>query len=148
MNELLTLDRLAAALYNARGLVFDPVDRRWTLPAPPLLREQHEPPPGEPVSLEAAAQWLQRESGAPLRVPIGVIGPREASSEQLAAARELGEGLAIRGYTVLCGGREGVMEAVCRGVASLRGTAIGLLPDIEPSLANPYVGIAIATGLG
>lgn len=148
MKDLLTLDRRAGALYNAHGLVLDPADRRWTPPDPPLLREQYEPPPGEPVSLEAAARWLQRESGAPLRVPIGVIGPREASSEQVAVARELGEGLALRGYAVICGGREGVMEAVCRGVASRGGLAIGLVPDAEPSFANPHVGIVIATGLG
>ena len=135
MNDTLTLDRVAGALYNAGGLVFDPVDRRWTSPDTPLAREQNEPPPGEPVSLEAAARWLQRESRAPLRVPIGVIGPREASSEQIAVAREMGEGLALRGYAVICGGREGIMAAVCEGVASCGERAIGLLP--EPIRRSP-----------
>ncbi|HVF62521.1 MAG TPA: TIGR00725 family protein [Casimicrobiaceae bacterium] len=83
-----------------------------------------------------------------LRVPIGVIGPRQASSEQLAIAYAVGEGLAARGYPVLCGGREGVMEAVCRGVASRGGIAIGLLPDGDWASANAYVTLAVATGLG
>ncbi len=148
MSRTLILDRVAGTLYDARGLAFDPVRRSWSPPTTPLQREQHEPPPGEPVSLDDAARWLQRDSGAPLRVPIGVIGPRQASSEQIEVASALGEGLALRGYAVICGGREGVMEAVCRGVASRGGAAIGLLPDADPSLANPHVGIAIATGLG
>jgi uncharacterized protein (TIGR00725 family) len=89
-----------------------------------------------------------QKNGSALRVPIGVIGPRQATSDQLVIAQALGEGLATRGYPVLCGGREGVMEAVCRGVVSRGGTAIGLLPDTDPALANPHVSVAIATGLG
>ena len=40
------------------------------------------------------------------------------------------------------------MEAVCRGASSAGGTTIGILPDAEPSFANPHVGIVIATGIG
>ena len=40
------------------------------------------------------------------------------------------------------------MEAVCRGVASAGGVAIGLLPEADPALANAYAGIVIATGIG
>jgi len=40
------------------------------------------------------------------------------------------------------------MEAVCRGASSAGGTTIGILPDADPSFANPYVGIVIATGIG
>ncbi|HEY3533783.1 MAG TPA: hypothetical protein VGL43_11740, partial [Casimicrobiaceae bacterium] len=33
-------------------------------------------------------------------------------------------------------------------VARAGGVSIGLLPDTEPALANPYVSVAIATGIG
>jgi len=40
------------------------------------------------------------------------------------------------------------MQAVCEGVARVGGTSIGLLPDADPSLANAFVGIVLATGIG
>jgi uncharacterized protein (TIGR00725 family) len=40
------------------------------------------------------------------------------------------------------------MEAVCKGVSDAGGVAIGMLPDADPSFANPHVGIVIATGIG
>ena len=143
MDDALILDRDAGALYDARGMQFSPRERQWatTADAPAV-------PPGEHVSLAEAVRWLQRESGHPLRVPIGVIGPRAATAAQLAAAETLGEGLATRGYAVVCGGREGVMEAVCRGVAARGGIAVGLTPDADPALANPHAAIVLATGIG
>ncbi len=100
------------------------------------------------MSLAEAVDWLQRESGARLRVPIGVVGPRAATPEQLAAAEAIGVGLAARGYVVLCGGRQGVMEAACRGAASRGGVAIGLTPDTDAALANAYASVVLATGIG
>jgi hypothetical protein len=52
------------------------------------------------------------------------------------------------GLTVVCGGRHGVMEAVCRGAAAHGGLTVGLLPDADPALANPHVGVVLATGIG
>jgi uncharacterized protein (TIGR00725 family) len=49
---------------------------------------------------------------------------------------------------VLCGGREGVMEAVARGVAKERGVTIGLLPEPDARAANPHLSVVVATGLG
>jgi uncharacterized protein (TIGR00725 family) len=141
----LTLDRSAGALHDRRGFLFVARERRWesgAAVAPPRAA------PPERVTLAAAVRWLQRASGHPLRVPIGVIGPRAASAEQLAAAQAVGEGLAERGYTVLCGGREGVMEAACRGVAAHGGIAVALTPDADPGLANVHAAIVIATGIG
>ena len=40
------------------------------------------------------------------------------------------------------------MEAACRGARQAGGTTIGILPGAERSAANPYVEIAIPTGLG
>ena len=64
------------------------------------------------------------------------------------AAEQTGLLLARHGLTVLCGGRAGVMEAVCRGVAEGGGLSIGLLPDTEPDAANPHVTVPLATGIG
>lgn len=82
------------------------------------------------------------------RVPIGVIGPREATQHQCALAEELGFALAQHGLQLLCGGKNGVMEAACKGHAAGGGLPIGLLPDEEWHAANPYVAIPIATGIG
>jgi uncharacterized protein (TIGR00725 family) len=40
------------------------------------------------------------------------------------------------------------MEAACRGAKEAGGTTIGILPGIDRSAANPFVDIAIPTGLG
>ena len=100
------------------------------------------------MTVEQAAAWLQRESGWPCRAPVGVVGARDGGAEQEREAERLGKLLADLGVTVLCGGREGVMEAACRGVASAGGTSVGLLPDNSWESANPFVSIPIATGIG
>ncbi|MGH8799548.1 MAG: TIGR00725 family protein [Casimicrobiaceae bacterium] len=147
LSDTLILDRKAGHLHDMRGAQFDPLKRQWRS-RPPASLATPRPPGADVVSLGDAIRWLQRDSGHPLRVPIGVVGPRAATPEQLAVAEALGEGLADRGYLMICGGREGVMEAACRGVAGHGGIAVGLTPDADPDSANPHVSIAIATGLG
>jgi uncharacterized protein (TIGR00725 family) len=137
------LDAARETLSDASGRKFDTVTRAW-LPA-----ERGAPfASGTPVDAIGAATWLQRESSHPLRIPVGVIGPREASDAHLRAALEVGELLAECGFIVICGGRQGVMQAVCEGVARNGGTSIGLLPENDPSHANHYVTVALATGIG
>jgi uncharacterized protein (TIGR00725 family) len=137
------LDRASGALLDADGRRFDPVAREWRRTAGPSDTSTC-----DTVDVVAAAAWLQRDSGQALRVPVGVIGPRDASPAQLSAALEVGERLSRCGFAVICGGRHGVMQAVCEGVARNGGISIGLLPDADPALANPYVSIALATGIG
>jgi len=144
MNPTFRLDRLGNTLFDAEGRRFDPTQREW-LSAP---RRKSRAAKLEPLDALAAATWLQRESGHPLRIPIGVVGPREANAAQLAAALKVGELLGDCGLTVLCGGRQGVMQAVCEGVARVGGLSIGLLPEPDASEANRFVGVAIATGIG
>ena len=79
---------------------------------------------------------------------VSVIGGGEVTDEETATANELGRVLAERGHTVVCGGRGGTMEAVCRGATSAGGNTIGILPSGDRREANPYVDVAIATGLG
>ena len=140
MNAIYKLNRALGLLFDARGRCFDPRQRTWNASSSTAI--------GEPVDGRSATAWLQRESRFPVRVPVGVIGPREASDAQLAAAEAVGRGLAGMGLTVICGGRHGVMEAVCRGVSAGGGISVGLLPDADPSFANPYVDVVIATGIG
>jgi uncharacterized protein (TIGR00725 family) len=138
--EMLTFDDNTGRLFNpVRDRCFDPVSRTWM---PATFSG------GNEMSVVTAATWQQRQSGHPLRQPIGVIGPREASTEQLAAAEAVGAALGNIGFSVVCGGRQGIMEAVCRGVATAGGISIGLLPETDASGANRYVTIPIATGIG
>ena len=139
MSATFRLDRARGALFDAGGRRFDPATRAWNL--------AHDAS-GESADAIAAARWLQRESGTPIRVPVGVIGPRDATPAQLACAEEAGAALADIGLAIVCGGRQGVMEATCKGAARHGGLTIGLLPDADPSLANPYARIVVATGIG
>ena len=83
------------------------------------------------------------------RVPyVAVVGPGDASPEELQAAEDVGGALAELGAVVVTGGLGGVMEAACRGARSRRGRTVGILPGEDREAANGWVEIAIATGLG
>src|SRR4051794_8746581 len=79
---------------------------------------------------------------------IAVIGAGDASTDEEQAAEAVGAHLAEAGAILVCGGRGGVMEAACRGAKARGGTTIGILPGASRAEANPYVDVAIATGLG
>jgi uncharacterized protein (TIGR00725 family) len=80
---------------------------------------------------------------------IGVIGSgAELSQEIYRIAEKVGEELAKRNVILICGGKGGVMEAVCKGYQKLSGLSIGILPSIQPSEANKFVKIKIPTNLG
>jgi hypothetical protein len=150
MTMTLLLDRRNKRLSDGAGRLFDPAARRWRQPEPGADPDSG---PGDDQDTEsmtalAAVTWLQTESGQAFRVPVGVVGPRTPNRTQEETAEVLGLGLAQMGLVVLCGGREGVMEAVCKGVADGGGTSVGLLPDEAWSAANPYVSLPLATGLG
>ncbi len=91
---------------------------------------------------------LLTASGKMRRVPVGIIGPKNANPEQEAVAEALGRAFAQMGLTLLTGGRKGVMEAASRGAFTAGGLTIGIIPDDEWESANPYVTIPLATGLG
>ena len=136
----LFLDRQCGCLHDGAGLVFDPASLGWSAAAKGYA--------GDAIAPVAALRWLQKESGTPSRQPIGVIGGHHATHAQLAAARLVGEELAKAGLAVLCGGRRGVMLAVCEGVAAQGGVSIGLLPGETLADGNPFVTIPIPTGIG
>jgi hypothetical protein len=79
---------------------------------------------------------------------VAVVGAGAAGPYDLDVAEELGRELARRGAVVVCGGLGGVMEAVCRGAQQAGGQTIGILPGDDRGQANPFVEIAVVTGLG
>ena len=79
---------------------------------------------------------------------IAVIGGSDAKPEHIRLAESVGQELAKRGVTVVCGGLSGVMEAVCRGVKSSGGNTIGILPGRSPKEANEFIDVPIVTSMG
>jgi uncharacterized protein (TIGR00725 family) len=79
---------------------------------------------------------------------IAVCGESDPDTAFADDAYEVGRLLAERGARVLCGGTTGVMEAVARGARQGQGLTIGILAGEEAKDANPYVDIAIPTGIG
>jgi uncharacterized protein (TIGR00725 family) len=79
---------------------------------------------------------------------IAVIGNSSCTPEEAKLAESVGELLAKRGATVICGGLGGVMEAACRGAKAKGGLTVGVLPGQDSSTANPWVDIPVVTGIG
>lgn len=79
---------------------------------------------------------------------VAVVGAGDATPEQERLAEEAGALLAARGAVVVTGGLGSVMAAACRGAAGTGGTTLGLLPGGDRSAANPWVTVAVATGMG
>jgi uncharacterized protein (TIGR00725 family) len=59
----------------------------------------------------------------------------------------MGAALARRGYGVVCGGGDGIMEAACRGCAEAGGITVGMLKFNDPAECNPYIKVAIPTSM-
>jgi len=79
---------------------------------------------------------------------VAVVGPGEASPDELHTAEEVGAGLAAAGVVVVTGGLGGVMEAASRAARSRRGRTLGILPGDDRDAANGWVEIAVPTGMG
>jgi uncharacterized protein (TIGR00725 family) len=79
---------------------------------------------------------------------VAVIGPGEATDDELASAEAVGRQLAERGATVISGGLGGVMAATARGATEAGGTAVGILPGADRAAGNRWLTVALPTGLG
>ncbi len=79
---------------------------------------------------------------------IAVIGGNSPTEDVLPRAEAVGKEIASRGHTLICGGRDGVMEAACKGAREAGGHTIGVLPGPDSSGANEYVEFPIVTNMG
>ena len=82
-----------------------------------------------------------------MRRCVAVIGSSQANEEEYEIAYQVGRHLAKKGVVVVCGGRGGVMEAVCKGAKEEGGITVGILTTYTGEDANPYVDIKINTGM-
>jgi uncharacterized protein (TIGR00725 family) len=82
------------------------------------------------------------------RLVVAVCGSSAEDAQLNGLAEEVGRLLAVGGATLVCGGGGGVMAAAYRGALAAGGVTLGILPGEDPAEANPYVQIAVATGIG
>jgi uncharacterized protein (TIGR00725 family) len=81
-------------------------------------------------------------------VYVAVVGASRPTDAQAEAAERVGAELGRAGAIVINGGGSGVMAAASKGATEAGGTVLGILPGTDRSAANPWVGIALPTGLG
>ena len=92
-----------------------------------------------------------------MRPIIAVIGSSRLPSDLDEMVADFGQAVARQGWSLVCGGLGGAMAAACRGFRRGREAlppedrealvAIGVLPGTEGSAANPFVDVAIPTGM-
>jgi len=83
------------------------------------------------------------------RFVVGVMGGGDVSGDISQLAYELGCSIAGNGWILLNGGRDsGVMRASAEGAKSKGGMTVGILPGHSGNEANPFIDIAIVTGMG
>jgi uncharacterized protein (TIGR00730 family) len=83
---------------------------------------------------------------ARIGMAVTVFGSARVSEESryYAAAREVGRGLAERGYAVITGGGPGVMEAANRGANEAGGLSVGCNIELPHEQSpNPYANLSI-----
>jgi uncharacterized protein (TIGR00725 family) len=87
-----------------------------------------------------------------MKTLIGIIGSSKPVEPALAVAYEVGREIIRAGYSLICGGLGGVMEAACKGAREEAGPdsgrIIGVIPGTQKSDANPHTDIVLASGLG
>ena len=79
---------------------------------------------------------------------IGIIGSRSCSNEIASIAERTGSLIASHEAILICGGREGVMEAAARGAQAAGGLTVGILPGPSKNEANPFIDVKIPTDMG
>ncbi|MDD3946905.1 MAG: TIGR00725 family protein [Clostridia bacterium] len=89
-----------------------------------------------------------------MRKIIAIIGDAKIGNndtQKYDIAFQTGKNIIDHGYRLQCGGLGGVMEAACKGARSSskyrEGDIIGILPSFDIEERNPYIDIAIPTGI-
>ena len=98
-----------------------------------------------------------------MRKIIGVIGGNSVSDKIEKIAEQTGFLIINAGYSLVCGGMAGVMQAACKGGQKAKANllssenklkyldlpvTIGILPSADKTTANKYIDIIIPTGIG
>lgn len=80
---------------------------------------------------------------------IAVIGGhvQNTSTQAMRLAEEVGVELGRRSIAVICGGFDGIMEAVCRGCKKGGGTTLAILKGNQYEAANDFVDYVIPTSM-
>ena len=78
---------------------------------------------------------------------IAVFGGRVITDSIYNDTVEIGKRMADENWLVFCGGGEGVMEAIAKGVSMKNGVCIGILKDKDFKSGNDFLSIPISTGL-
>lgn len=84
----------------------------------------------------------------PRRTQIAVCGSSRSDVELDARAAEVGQLLAEAGAVVVCGGRQGIMNAVAEAAAGAGGEVIGILMADDLDGGNQHLTHVVATGIG
>ena len=86
----------------------------------------------------------------PRRIQILIIGHNTngCTEEHSKMAYETGSEIAKAGLVLITGGLGGVMEAACQGAHDSKGLTVGIIPQGDANMANPYCDIVIPTGMG
>jgi len=86
-----------------------------------------------------------------MTIIIGVCGSGDLQGQNLKGiyqkAEIIGREIAKNKGVLICGGKEGVMEAACKGAKQAGGLTIGILPN-DRSEKNDFVDIPIVSGIG
>jgi uncharacterized protein (TIGR00725 family) len=78
---------------------------------------------------------------------VSVAGGAICTPTEATMAEAVGRGLASAGAILVCGGGSGVMEAACRGAIQAGGWTVGFLPGTQADAGNPFLSLAVPTGL-
>lgn len=102
------------------------------------------------AQIQSLLACLRQRQASPQRhtQAVGIIGPGDGDATVCKAAYAVAHALAGAGMAIVCGGRGGVMAAACQGAHHAGGIALGILPEEDTRAANPYLTVAIPTGMG
>ncbi len=86
----------------------------------------------------------------PKKICISVVGSgdEELNPQIAKIANEVGREIASRGAVLICGGLGGVMVEAAKGAKENGGLTVGILPGEDTGSANPFIDVALSTGLG